>query len=232
MRGALLSGKGARINHKRMWKVLCGCSGPEVFRKIMRVGKTIQAKTLSDLREKIKDYSSVRKNGCWEWNRYSREDGRGQVRFRGVIHYAYKASYWAFIKKPTKGLHIHHNCENPNCVNPAHLIELTRAEHSRLHRVNYIEYEEKVLSKITIKTEAECWNWNGRIGSNRSPVWHPFNFEEDGCNKDSTTTARRIIWEIKIKTPLPKRIYKTCKNKFCCNPRHLTGDIAYHPLRR
>ncbi len=78
--------------------------------------------------------SKVKANGtgCWEWQ--GSTSGRetvpyGQIKIGGKPRWAHRVSYAIFNGNIPAGLDVHHTCENPVCVNPAHLEVQTRREH-------------------------------------------------------------------------------------------------------
>jgi HNH endonuclease len=59
-------------------------------------------------------------SGCWEW--ISANDGHyGLIYCNNKNNKAHRVSYEAFVGPIPKGLHILHSCDNPLCINPAHL---------------------------------------------------------------------------------------------------------------
>lgn len=71
---------------------------------------------------------TVTPRGCWEWDGALDSHGYGQMAVnRGRPWKAYRIAYEAWVKVPEDNVDICHRCDNPPCINPAHLFEGSRA---------------------------------------------------------------------------------------------------------
>ena len=81
----------------------------------------------------------VRKNGkgrpCWVWTGATDRSGHGRLRVGGRDVFAHVFSYALENGTSPPNRVVHHRCEVPGCVNPAHLVALTPGEHRTAHSV-------------------------------------------------------------------------------------------------
>lgn len=78
---------------------------------------------------------------CWEWIGPRNEQGYGKVRYNGRGSLAHRMSYEIHKGPIADGMHVLHSCDNPKCVNPAHLRQGT-------HRENMDEMVQKKRYKV------------------------------------------------------------------------------------
>ena len=71
-------------------------------------------------------YIPVTETGCWLWLGVSGKNGYGVMRFLGTNYRgAHRVSYVLHKGELLPGMHVHHKCNTPACVNPDHLDQVT-----------------------------------------------------------------------------------------------------------
>lgn len=90
---------------------------------------------LSQIFEKLgngeKFWSRAEKpNACWLWKGAKKKRGYGNVKVSGKVYSAHVLS-WMLSNQSLPTRNILHSCDNPSCVNPAHLREGTHLENMR-----------------------------------------------------------------------------------------------------
>lgn len=69
-------------------------------------------------------------SGCWEWVA-EKQLGYGMFTYKGKQWRAHRFSYALFKEELKNDLEIDHLCNNPCCVNPNHLEQVTRKENMK-----------------------------------------------------------------------------------------------------
>lgn len=82
--------------------------------------------------ERVMDRVVITESGCWEFTGSRQKRGHGLVRVGKRLAKAHRVTYEAVIGPIPAGLDLDHViCQNPPCVNPAHLEPVTRGENGR-----------------------------------------------------------------------------------------------------
>lgn len=110
--------------------------------------------------KKLKAKSEKLSNGCIEWRGGFLSDGYGQVHWNHKKHRVHRLAYELLVGPIPEGHVVRHQCDNPKCINPEHLITGTVADNNEdcRRRNRNAKGERHHNSKLTNKQVLEIFN--------------------------------------------------------------------------
>ena len=116
-----------------------------------------QFKTIP-VRERI--WNRIKKTAsCWLWTGAKDAKGYGHIHYNGRSRKAARVVYEMEVGPIRDGLLLLHSCDNPPCVNPAHLRPGTQSE-------NMTECAERGRNKAYLLSKSSCLRGHPMSGEN------------------------------------------------------------------
>ncbi len=86
------------------------------------------------LRWMLEDNSTPEPNtGCLLWTGRTQKGGHGYLSWQSKKWLAHRAAFELAHGEVPTSIHIHHVCEQPGCIELAHLLPVSTRQHRRLH---------------------------------------------------------------------------------------------------
>ena len=85
------------------------------------------------------------RGGCWQWTAGTFDSGYGAISIDGKMMKAHRVAYAEFVGLIPVGMCVCHRCDNPGCINPAHLFLGTNADNA----TDMMEKGRHGLAKLT-----------------------------------------------------------------------------------
>jgi hypothetical protein len=120
-------------------------------------------------------------SGCWLWTGSVGGGGYGQFWFQGRHALAHRAAYEIFVAPPPPDHAVCHSCDNPLCVNPAHLFVGTRADNSadmvaKNRQARGEKYARSGLNAETVRlirsSPLPDTDWAAKLGVSKGAINH------------------------------------------------------------
>lgn len=111
-------------------------------------------------------HTRVRGKDCWPWPEgwSINDDGYGIVSVEGEDYFAHRAVFMLVGGPIDSGLVVRHSCDNPRCINPAHLLLGTQADNVQdsIDRGRHRSVQGKTLTTTISRLEKERDDANQR----------------------------------------------------------------------
>ena len=107
---------------------------------------------LTRLKNKI-----IIENNCWIWNGAKNNWGYGFSSIKGKAITAHRLSYIFHKGVVPNNKEIHHICNNKLCINPEHLISVTKKEHGKLGLKTHCKRGHEFTEENTWKYKGKRW---------------------------------------------------------------------------
>jgi len=105
------------------------------------------------LADRLEGKSRETQSGCWEWTAGRNHKGYGTLKVAGKDLRAHRVAYEVWVGPIPEGMHVLHVCDNPPCINPAHLWVGTNKDNAddrdAKGRQRVLRGEENGFSKLT-----------------------------------------------------------------------------------
>ena len=86
----------------------------------------------SQLLERIEAKTFKAEDGCWYWEGAINSPPYGRISVNGEQQQAHRVVYELFVGPIPKDHDVAHLCQTKSCVNPRHLMAMTRSDHARM----------------------------------------------------------------------------------------------------
>ena len=113
--------------HEEMVREYLNERGP-VRRRIFNNNRNIVLDPRHIARRLANGLDRIETDSCWEWRMAVNGDGYGMLTVTNRIIRAHRLAFALGVRAIKKGQVIRHTCDNPPCINPAHLLAGSQAD--------------------------------------------------------------------------------------------------------